>query len=1064
MSVEDIGVNIEDFLGEYSTQLENAQKNIFSLKEFNQLKLNRFEPEPTINYNNRLYFKYQILVQRFLSPYTLYDRLLVFHGLGTGKTRTSILVAELNKLPEKANPLILVRSDILMDNFVKELAQVNEEYIPLDKKGNKMRDETSLYYNRLKRKVKRHYEINTFGAFINNLGVMKKYSKEEKKQLLHDIEKKYSNRVIIVDEAHNLRKQEGKGDTKFIYDGMKIFFSTVKNCKILFLTGTPTWDNYAEITEMMNLISKHPIPTPIFKDNKLKNEKELIDSMRGQVSYIREEQADIKRIYKGQIIPPLKHTKVFPSEMSTEQYKATLKAKNEKDAYRRKEIAAAMFTYKDGTYDKKFFTKYIKESNKEYRFINSKIEEDVKKNLKTYSIKFYTVIKKIQKAQGPVFVYDKAVKGSGIILFSLILRAFGFVQSTSNTKAKKDRYVLISSDTTDDIQVRDLINEFNKPKNVNGDYIKVMIGSKKISEGITLKNIREIHILSPYWNFSGVDQAVGRGVRYNAHKDILKFLHKDTSSVDIYFHVGTYKDKITVDLSIYDKAEVKDIKNRAVYRALKKASIDCPLAYERNVSPLDENGSRECDYQECNYECSDVAPIKKGQIWSYHTDKISDTNYNIYYASNEIVELQQKIPLLFKVHDILSLEQIVSHYSTDEKLVQQALTNLIISHTPVYDRVGILSYIKRIDELYFLERTETDPKKIHSFYLNNIILKKDTTLTEMVEQAKIQEDMKIISKLCEKFSVERFEQLNHPTKVLLFELAYELNVVPIINYMRSFFYIVSNVDIIKRATSHYLKRIAKGIKDTDKEYETTIRFLAPTVSFDLAEDSVEVEKIKKISTEAIRELQYKKLVVHTLGEEPPKTGFKRVINPTGKTKYYDEKASVGRKWKVLPHNIEHLYTDEIKDIEKLTVQVSFINNPYGYAGLEDKNTKEFQILKEKGKGMVCTSYNKISLNKIVKDISAVRAKMHRMLKKGAINFLQTMKYVGKTGYENNPFGYYLIDDVIYDADLKQPTDQKEKEVEKYIEKILNKTELRQEGAICDNIREFLLKNQLLREV
>ena len=40
------------------------------------------------------------------------------------------------------------------------------------------------------------------------------------------------------------------------------------------------------------------------------------------------------------------------------------------------------------------------------------------------------------------------------------------------------------------------------------------------AEGLDLKNIRQIHIMEPYWNEVRVKQVIGRGVRNNSHKDL----------------------------------------------------------------------------------------------------------------------------------------------------------------------------------------------------------------------------------------------------------------------------------------------------------------------------------------------------------------------------------------------------------------------------------------------------------------------------------------------------------------------------------------------------------------
>ena len=53
--------------------------------------------------------------------------------------------------------------------------------------------------------------------------------------------------------------------------------------------------------------------------------------------------------------------------------------------------------------------------------------------------------------------------------------------------------------------------------NTNGEKIKVVIISKAGSEGLDFKNIRQIHILEPWYNINRIDQIIGRGVRNLDH-------------------------------------------------------------------------------------------------------------------------------------------------------------------------------------------------------------------------------------------------------------------------------------------------------------------------------------------------------------------------------------------------------------------------------------------------------------------------------------------------------------------------------------------------------------------
>ena len=65
-----------------------------------------------------------------------------------------------------------------------------------------------------------------------------------------------------------------------------------------------------------------------------------------------------------------------------------------------------------------------------------------------------------------------------------------------------------------------MLKVLNSPKNKNGDTIKIIMISSAGSEGLDLKNIRQIHIMETYWNEVRVKQVIGRGVRNNSHKDL----------------------------------------------------------------------------------------------------------------------------------------------------------------------------------------------------------------------------------------------------------------------------------------------------------------------------------------------------------------------------------------------------------------------------------------------------------------------------------------------------------------------------------------------------------------
>lgn len=1030
-------MQVEDYLSVYPKIDNNFQTNIYNIKEFNQLKLSGRDV-PDIKYNNKKYFRYQIFIQRFLSPYTPYESGLAFHEVGSGKTRTAILTAEINRIPFKQKPLILVSNDLLVNNFVNEISEVNDNF-GLDfsgMAGTKKKTVSDRQYTKLQKKVMELYEINTYGSFVNKIrGVSQE-----------DIEKAYSNRVIIIDEAHNLRIVEGKKDTKDIYDGIKKFFKTVKGCKVLLLTGTPVWDNYKEIPQLMSLIADD-VPTPVFnKKGEIKNAEEFMASIQGKVSYIRSEQSDIQKIYQGKIVPPMKYIPLYESKISKTQYNSIKQSNANPGTFRKNEIAASVFSYKNN--DEYYY------GDKLTSKVREKIIKELKKDpsrLKEYSAVFAKIIKSIEQSKGKTFVYIREVQGSGALLFADILQeVFGYEQAQLGKLDKpKKRFIIITSETASGNIAKRLIAESNKSNNARGEYISVIIGSKKISEGITLKNVLEVHVASPYWNMSGIEQVIGRAARYRAHSDIMK---NEKSKVDVFLHSISYKKKSLPTFEIYYNAEKKDIKTRRTLNLLKRISVDCPLNYERNVPKGGIDNSRDCDYTVCDYGCE-----------SFDENKVNITNmsYNAHFSQNEVEHIENTVAELMKQRDIADYGDILKYCKCDSVLLTQALKNLIDSERPLYDRNGLMGYLKNVDNVFFINKTTVSPTRVYPFYLNNIILHKRVDLSDIISNYKLLDNKKLIDKVC-KGDLEKIKELNTPSKILVFETSYELGIKKVYDLFREDYYVIDGSDVLKFASDEVRKRLGKGNKYVD-DFVKTINFLDPSI--DISPLLLALLDIKNLLKEKRKDLlrilggiinQYKNKVyiVHLL-EREIQTGYKRTIrSATGKLKYYDSGAPIGRGWKKFTDKIvEDVFIKSIEDIEKGAKTLFFENNPYGYVGLVDKNSQNFMIAKTKGEGRLCSNFSKKDLTKIVDHIR----KIHNSLDvKNPKRFLKQRKL---SSTDKNPYGYALIDKKIVDLDTNEEPVDIEK-VSKNIGKVWKQLRELLDGE-CTNIRKFFSKNQLL---
>lgn len=62
----------------------------------------------------------------------------------------------------------------------------------------------------------------------------------------------------------------------------------------------------------------------------------------------------------------------------------------------------------------------------------------------------------------------------------------------------------------------------------------VLIGSQEVMEGLTFKEIRQVHILDPMWNMASMNQVMGRAIRFGSHS---KRAQQQDRNVTCFLHV-----------------------------------------------------------------------------------------------------------------------------------------------------------------------------------------------------------------------------------------------------------------------------------------------------------------------------------------------------------------------------------------------------------------------------------------------------------------------------------------------------------------------------------------------
>lgn len=264
-----------------------------------------------------------------------------------------------------------------------------------------------------------------------------------------------------------------------------------------------------------------------------------------------------------------------------------------------------------------------------------------------------------------------------------------------------------SVDNIPEDKKRLLDNVFNSMDNKEGKYIKFVLGSKVMNEGISLMNVGEVHVLDVYFNLGKVDQVVGRAIRNCSHHKLMSETNP-FPEVNVYKYVVMVEDGLSSEEELYRKAEEKYVLIKKVERAMKEIAIDCPLNINGNIfaeeveqykncKPFDENDEKMCpmvcDYTKCEYKCNDIklnAKYYDPNRKMYRKLDKSELDYSTFthgLARSEIDYSKTKIKEMFITNYMYRLEDILKYvresYDEDKKdlfdafFVYKALDELI---------------------------------------------------------------------------------------------------------------------------------------------------------------------------------------------------------------------------------------------------------------------------------------------------------------------------------------------------------------------------------------------------
>ena len=587
---------------------------------------------------------YQKFLQKYMRAENPFKSILIYHGLGVGKTATSIYIYNiLYNSSSTMNVYIFIKKS-LYKGWMDELHKF------LDKKDKDKRLKNIQFIN---------YDSSTANIRF--------------KEMLLEKQNVGKNNLYIIDEVHNfirnvysnIKNQESVRAIE-IYEHIKRDLANVEATKLVCISGTPVINRPFELGLLFNLLRKDIFPSKEDEFNNifLKNpysqsinqtSKNLFQRrILGLVSYYeffhkglfasKEEQRIELNMTKYQE-KVYKYYEDIEDKLSKNKQKfGNTKSKND---------MFMAYTRQSCNFVFPFINKTINGENRPrpnmYRKSLKKIDQDIRRlernKLKVKNNNVQNVMK-IYQTECKKYIatliefWSKLKKSDDTILKTILTElnknkqldlkefikvnitkskllesmyecspkilymCFNIIHTIGNALVYTNyvnmeglqiikvyflflginKYGEYHGGIPDHIKREQTRNIFNSIDNKNGDIMNIILISPAMTEGVNLSNVRQVHILEPHWNDVRIKQIIGRSIRQCSHRD----LPISDRHVMIYrYFVKRTSDKITTDQKINEIASNKSIVLDSFLLAMKESAIDCELFKDVNKSYQD---------------------------------------------------------------------------------------------------------------------------------------------------------------------------------------------------------------------------------------------------------------------------------------------------------------------------------------------------------------------------------------------------------------------------------------------------------------------------------------------
>ena len=600
----------------------------------------------TENYKLR---KYQEFIGKFMDYRSPHKTILLYHGLGSGKTATTIsLYNALYNFSSLWNVFVLIKATLENKPWIEDL----ETWLNKDEKKAMRAQIKFIHYDS-------PFADRDFIQAVRSVDASKKS-------------------IYIIDEAHNfisnvynnVTGQTGRRASS-IYDYMIREVKDNEDTRVVLISATPVINNPFELALIYNLLRPGIFPnseikfeqkyistgkvkilnpasknmfqrrilgltsfyigeTPDLYATSRTIQKDLImdeyqEEIYNSFEYI-EKQMEIRRMQNkseqgsfntytrqsSNFVFPFINDKINgerrprPNQFKLEDIDANKIAEGRTDEFKEglkdKEFITSIELYKKTlqdfilSTDNYFMLKHAEDEKKKHtifddiKIFKEKFNYKYKKFMTEHknkskllnalyacSCKMTAIIFYGFRSKGPIMVYSNYVTGEGLEMMKIYLKQ---IRTLPYGEGENYKQLLEYHGGIDDIKRKKTLEIFNQVDNLDGKLVKYILIAPAGSEGISLRNVRQVHIMEPYWHEVRIKQLIGRAIRQCYHKD----LPLEERTVDIFRYKSIKRDGSgTIDEKVEDLAKRKQVLIDSFLKTVKEASVDCKLFENHNM-------------------------------------------------------------------------------------------------------------------------------------------------------------------------------------------------------------------------------------------------------------------------------------------------------------------------------------------------------------------------------------------------------------------------------------------------------------------------------------------------